>query len=113
MPNDQLKRILRKSPRRISRARLLSLLIALGVIDEREHVRKTEAASRRGKKLGHIESWGELELFGLYESSRDKWIAGLREHHPDRGGNLQRATDLNMIWQRLKFLFSRLGIPGQ
>jgi len=65
--------------------------------------------NRKGKR-GWINRLSFGDLFDLYEQLEFQYKSKIFNEHPDRGGNSEKATILNILWKRGKMLFKRLGI---
>lgn len=44
-----------------------------------------------------------------YEAMRRAYLTGIAQHHPDKGGDATKASQLNAIWQKLEKDFYKKG----
>jgi hypothetical protein len=74
-------------------------------------INKKILASTAGSKKGEGLFWKKSpkHLWSLLELAKRRYELEIAHAHPDRGGNVKRAAQLNAAWSLVKKLFAKHG----
>ncbi len=82
-----------------------SLLLKIGIPKNRLYCNRI--APKKDKSCRHFWNKPEGDLINLLGDARTIYRQSIRMAHPDRGGCHAKAAELNVLWNRVRYLFAK------
>lgn len=90
-----------------------ALLVIIGFEPELAYADSHRRISKQDRpfKAKHLlNRCNEYDLLDILKEARRVYRATMRKIHPDKGGSIEKASEVTIAWKRIKELFARRGI---